>query len=69
MYLTQKALSSLTDKGLDSVIKDAHELGLLSIVRKEGDMDLQRRVILKLISDPRMVLVGLKAVRYINPFL
>lgn len=69
MYLTQKALSSLTDKGLDSVIKDAHELGLLNIVRKEGDMDLQRRVILKLLSDPRMVLVGLKAVRYINPFL
>ncbi|MHA1942966.1 MAG: NAD(P)/FAD-dependent oxidoreductase [Candidatus Thorarchaeota archaeon] len=69
MHLAQKALSSLTDKGLDSVIKDAHELGLLSIVRKEGDMDLQGRVIRKLISDPRMVLVGLKAVRYINPFL
>ncbi|MFW9926217.1 MAG: NAD(P)/FAD-dependent oxidoreductase [Candidatus Thorarchaeota archaeon] len=69
MYLAQKALSSLTDKGLDSVIKDAHELGLLDIVRKEGDMDMQGRVIRKLFSDPRMVLVGLKAVRYINPFL
>ncbi len=69
MYLAQRALSSLTDKGLDSVIKDAHELDLLNIVRKEGDMDLQGRVIRKLISDPRMVLVGLKAVRYINPFL
>ncbi|MFW9794317.1 MAG: geranylgeranyl reductase family protein [Candidatus Thorarchaeota archaeon] len=69
MYLAQRALSSLSDKGLDSVIKDAHELGLLSIVRKEGDMDMQGRVIRKLISDPRMFLVGLKALRYINPFL
>ena len=69
MNLAQKALSSLSDKGLDSIIKDAHELGLLSIVRKEGDMDMQGRVIRRLISDPRMVLVGLKAVRYINPFL
>jgi flavin-dependent dehydrogenase len=69
MHLTQKALSSLSDKGLDSVIRDAHDLGLLSIMRKEGDMDMQGRVIRKLISDPRMVLVGLKAVRYINPFL
>ncbi|MGY5863629.1 MAG: NAD(P)/FAD-dependent oxidoreductase [Candidatus Thorarchaeota archaeon] len=69
MNLAQRALSSLSDKGLDSIIKDAHELGLLSIVRKEGDMDMQGRVIRRLISDPRMVLVGLKAVRYINPFL
>jgi geranylgeranyl reductase family protein len=69
MHLAQKALSSLSDKGLDSIIKDAHELGLLSIVRKEGDMDMQGRVIRRLISDPRMLLVGLKAVRYINPFL
>jgi geranylgeranyl reductase family protein len=69
MNLAQRALSSLSDKGLDSIIKDAHELGLLSIVRKEGDMDMQGRVIRSLISDPRMVLVGLKALRYINPFL
>jgi geranylgeranyl reductase family protein len=69
MNLAQRALSSLSNKGLDSIIKDAQELGLLGIVRKEGDMDMQGRVIRKLISDPRMVLVGLKAVRYINPFL
>jgi geranylgeranyl reductase family protein len=69
MNLAQKALSSLSDKGLDSIIKDAQELGLLSIVRREGDMDMQSRVIRKLISNPRMLLVGLKAVRYINPFL
>ncbi len=69
MYMTQKALTSLTDKGLDSVVLDAHDMGLLDIVRKEGDMDLQGRVIRKLISNPRTILLGLKAVRYINPFL
>jgi geranylgeranyl reductase family protein len=69
MYMTQKALTSLTDKGLDSVVRDAHDMGLLDIVRKEGDMDLQGRVIRKLISNPRTLLLGLKAVRYINPFL
>lgn len=69
MYLTQKALTSLTDKGLDSVVRDAHDMGLLDIVRREGDMDLQGRVIRKLISNPRTLLLGLKAVRFINPFL
>ena len=69
MYLAQKALMSLNDKGLDSVVQDAHEMGLLEIVRREGDMDLQGRVIRKLISNPRTFLLGLKAVRYINPFL
>ena len=69
MYMTQKALTSLTDKGLDSVVRDAHDMGLLDIVRREGDMDLQGRVIRKLISNPRTLLLGLKAVRYINPFL
>ena len=56
-------------KGLDSVVQDAHEMGLLDIVRREGDMDLQGRVIRKLMSNPRTFLLGLKAVRYINPFL
>jgi digeranylgeranylglycerophospholipid reductase len=69
MYLAQRALSSLTDKGLDSIIKDAANLGLLDIVKREGDMDLQSRAIKKLLSDPRMVLTGLRAIRYINPFL
>ncbi|MFX1483325.1 MAG: geranylgeranyl reductase family protein [Promethearchaeota archaeon] len=69
MYLAQKALSSLTDKGLDLVIRDAREIGLLDIVKAEGDMDMQGRVIRKLLSDPRMLLVGLKAARFINPFL
>jgi len=69
MYLAQKALTLLTDKGLDSVVKDANDLGLLNIIRREGDMDLQGQVIRKLIANPRTFLLGLKAVRYINPFL
>jgi digeranylgeranylglycerophospholipid reductase len=69
MYLAQKTLTSLTDKGLDSAIRDANNLGLLDIIRKEGDMDLQGQVIRKLITNPRTFLLGLKAVRYLNPFL
>ncbi len=69
MYMAQKALTSLSNKGLDSVVKDAQDMGLLEIVRREGDMDLQGRVIHRLISNPRTFLLGLKAVRYINPFL
>lgn len=69
MFYAQKALTSLTDKGLDSVVRDASDLGLLNIIRKEGDMDLQGQVIRKLIANPRTFLLGLKAVRYINPFL
>ena len=69
MYLAQKALTSLTDKGLDSIICDANNLGLLNIIRRQGDMDLQGQVIRKLITNPRTFLLGLKAMRYINPFL
>ncbi len=69
MYFAQKALTSLSDKGLDSVVRDANDMGLLNIIRKEGDMDLQGQVIRKLIASPRTFLLGLKAVRYINPFL
>ena len=69
MYLAQRALSSLDDKGIDSVVKDAASMGLLDVVRSEGDMDLQGRVITRLLKDPRMILTGLRAIRYINPFL
>ncbi len=69
MYLAQKAIASLTNKGLDSVVQDAQKMDLLDIVRREGDMDLQAKVIRKLVSNPRTFLLGLKAVRYINPFL
>lgn len=67
MYFAQRLITSLTDKGLDSLIKSASELGLVDVVRKEGDMDRQRRVIYHLIRDPRTALAGLKAIRYLNP--
>ncbi|MHA1862276.1 MAG: NAD(P)/FAD-dependent oxidoreductase, partial [Candidatus Thorarchaeota archaeon] len=69
MHLAQRALTSLDDKGLDSVVKDAATMGLLDVVKSEGDMDLQGRVITRLLKDPRMILTGLRAIRYINPFL
>ena len=69
MHLAQMALTSLDDKGLDSVVKDASSKGLLDVVKSEGDMDLQGNVIKKLLKDPRMILTGLRAIRYINPFL
>lgn len=69
MHLAQMALTSLDDKGIDSIVKDAASLGLLDVVKSEGDMDLQGRVITRLLKDPRMILTGLRAIRYINPFL
>ncbi|TFG32221.1 NAD(P)/FAD-dependent oxidoreductase [Candidatus Thorarchaeota archaeon] len=69
MYFVQQALCSLNDKGLDSIIRDASDFGLLEIVRSDGDMDFQGKVIRKILRDPRMFLMGLKAIRYINPFL
>jgi geranylgeranyl reductase family protein len=69
MSIAQRALSALSDAGLDSVIRDAKTLGLLDIVRREGDMDLQGRVIERLIRNPKMLLIGLRAIRYINPFM
>lgn len=69
MSLAQRVLSSLSDGGLDSVVRDAGTLGLLDVVKQEGDMDLQGRVIERLLRNPRMLLVGLRAIRYINPFM
>lgn len=69
MYFAQKAISSLSDKGLDSIIRDAGEYGLLDTIRRDGDMDLQGRVIKKLLGNPQMLLAGIRAIRYINPFL
>ena len=69
MHLAQMALTSLDDKGLDSVVKDASAKGLLDVVKRDGDMDLQGNVIKRLLKDPRMILTGLRAIRYINPFL
>ncbi|MHA1577687.1 MAG: NAD(P)/FAD-dependent oxidoreductase [Candidatus Thorarchaeota archaeon] len=69
MYLAQKGITSLSDKGLNSLISDAKELGLLDIVKREGDMDKQKNVIFQLLRDPRTILAGLKAIRYLNPLL
>ncbi|MFW9801379.1 MAG: NAD(P)/FAD-dependent oxidoreductase [Candidatus Thorarchaeota archaeon] len=67
MYMTQKILSSFTDKGLDSLVRDAGQYGLVETIRRVGDMDMQRRVILRLLSNPLTILAGLKAARFINP--
>jgi len=69
MYMAQRGITSLSDKGLNSLISDAQELGLLDIVKREGDMDRQKKVILQLLRDPRMILAGLKAIRYLSPLM
>ncbi|TXT56506.1 MAG: hypothetical protein BAJATHORv1_20095 [Candidatus Thorarchaeota archaeon] len=66
MYVAQKFIGSLTNKGLDSLIGDAAELGLIGTVKQEGDMDRQGRVITKLLGNPKTILAGLKAIRYIK---
>jgi geranylgeranyl reductase family protein len=68
MNMTQRILSSFSDKGLDSLIRDAERFRLIETIRREGDMDMQRKVILRLISSPLTLVAGLKAARYINPF-
>ncbi len=67
MYFTQRVISSLSDRGLDTLIKDAEQFDLVETVRREGDMDLQRRVILRLLINPFTILAGLRAVRYLSP--
>ncbi len=67
MYIAQKMLMSFSDKGLDELVKGAARMGILDIIRKEGDMDLQRRVILRLLRSPEMFLVGLRAMRHWSP--
>jgi digeranylgeranylglycerophospholipid reductase len=67
MYIAQRILMSFSDKGLDELVKGASRTGILDIIRREGDMDLQRRVILRLLRSPEMFLVGLRAIRYWNP--
>jgi geranylgeranyl reductase family protein len=68
MYVTQKLLSSFSDKGLDSLVRDAGQYDLIETIKQEGDMDMQRRVILRLLSNPMTLIAGLKAARFINPF-
>ncbi len=67
MYFTQRVISSLSDRGLDTLIKDAEQFNLVETVRREGDMDLQKRVILSLLVNPFTILAGLRAARYLSP--
>jgi geranylgeranyl reductase family protein len=69
MYLAQKLLVTLSDKGLDILIKNMSESRLVDVIRREGDMDRQMRVIKKLLMNPRMIMTGLKSLRYFNPFM
>ncbi len=67
MFLAQKALLSLSDEGLDALVKGARELGLLETVEREGDMDMQWRIIRNLLTDPRAFRLGLRVVRRLSP--
>ncbi|MFW9918670.1 MAG: geranylgeranyl reductase family protein [Candidatus Thorarchaeota archaeon] len=68
MFIAQKMLTSLSDKGIDTVVEGANRYGLLEIVRREGDMDMQRKVISRLLQNPKMLLLGLRTIRYLYPF-
>ncbi|MFX0106884.1 MAG: geranylgeranyl reductase family protein [Candidatus Hodarchaeota archaeon] len=69
MILVQRVLGSLSDKGFDSLIKDAKDYDLINTVRNQGDMDMQRKVIVRLLSEPGAFLAGIKAIRYLNPLI
>ncbi|MFX1416296.1 MAG: NAD(P)/FAD-dependent oxidoreductase, partial [Promethearchaeota archaeon] len=69
MHLAQRMISGLSDQGLNTLIRDADSYDLADIVRREGDMDMQRKVILRLLANPYTVLAGLRAMRYLNPLL
>ena len=68
MYIAQRGISSLADKGLNVLITESRDAGLFEIVEREGDMDKQMSVITRLVRDHRMMTIGLRAVRYLNPF-
>ncbi|TFG10627.1 NAD(P)/FAD-dependent oxidoreductase [Candidatus Thorarchaeota archaeon] len=67
MWLAQKALTSLSDKGLNRLISGARDLQLQDVIGREGDMDRQAKVIRALIQDPRMFLLGLDVIRFLSP--
>ncbi|MFW9953754.1 MAG: geranylgeranyl reductase family protein [Candidatus Thorarchaeota archaeon] len=69
MYLAQKAITMISDRGLDILIKEAEERSLVDIIRKEGDMDMQSSVISAILTNPRMVTLGIRILRFLNPFL
>ncbi len=65
MYLVQRVLGALPDKGLDSLISDIDRFGLIETVRRRGDMDMQGRVIIDLLKRPTSLIAGLSA--FFNP--
>jgi flavin-dependent dehydrogenase len=67
MYFVQRALLSLSDRGLDALVRGASELGLLETVQREGDMDMQGGIIRSLLTDPRAYRLGLRVVRRLSP--
>lgn len=69
MYLVQRALSSLSDEGMDALVKGASELGLLRAVEREGDMDMQWGIIRHLLTDPRAFRLGLRVVQHLSPVM
>ncbi len=66
MYFAQKAISALSDRGVDILIREARRLGLEEIVVRKGDMDRQEHVITALLRDPRALLLLLRIVRYVT---
>ncbi len=69
MYLAQRAITSLSDRGLDELIKGADDLSLLDVIRRVGDMDMQGKVITKLLKNPNIISLGFRVIRFLNPFL
>ena len=69
MHFAQRMITNLSDQGLSILIKDAENFDLVDIVRREGDMDMQRKVIIRLLANPYTILAGLRAIRYFNPML
>ncbi|MHA2425377.1 MAG: geranylgeranyl reductase family protein [Candidatus Thorarchaeota archaeon] len=69
MFLAQRAITSLSDRGLDELIKGANDMSLVDIVKREGDMDMQGKVITSLLKNPHIISLGFKVIRYLNPIL
>jgi len=66
MYVVQRLLAALTDRGMDELVASVDELGLVSVVRQSGDMDRQGRVIAQLLRNPKSYLAALRAIGHVN---
>ncbi len=67
MYLAQTILRSLSDKGMDLLIRDANKTGMADVLSSKGDMDMQGRAIAGLLLRPESIVTGLRALRYVCP--